>query len=303
MMSNAMIDQWMKELWHPENDGDSLFAIVDGCKTGDFLASLVNNDQICCPLTTCSGNEEFYKTLPWLVEINPEEDLLSELLENYGKGWGIFIRSEAKFEEIAEHFAPLSTALLPNGRSTWLRYYEPCFFRSLVRYSGEDNLQRLYGDKIKIFYAENPRETILESFLAPDHDKLTVKAKKYLSLSPEILERLDEARMDEIKRILGIRYMCDTPQSLLTAEKREQIELDLGDLVERASGYGINDLKSLNILADAARFWGLRFDEEKPEAREILTDTGIQGWARALFVKQLLRESTGADNEYSQRIV
>lgn len=297
MTQDTLIDQWIKELWDPENEEERLLAIVDGCKAGDLIMPLVHGGRASHPLATGSGNEEWYKALPWLFEMEPEDDLLRELLRNYGKGWAIFLRTEAALEKIAEHFTSLATAVLPNGNSTWFRYYEPCFFRAFAKYSGEDNLKRLYGDKVNVFYAENPRKAIFESFRPPDHGRIAVKPGNYLRLSPEILERLDDARMDELKRILGIRYMRDIPQDALTSESRTEIERNLGELVERAAGHGIKDIKSLSILAEVAGHWGMQFDEEIPEVREILTNPGIQGWARALFVKQLLEKSTGDNNE------
>lgn len=291
MTQNFSMDSLREELLHPKNEPGRLLAIVDGCRAGKWLSRLIGAGHPSFLLGLPGpGTTDVYRQLPWLLELDAEGRLLSDLLEQYGRGWGIFLRSEAKPEEVAGHFTTLSTAVLPDGQTTWFRYYEPCFFRSFARFAGEDNLKRLYGDTIRSFYAENPRKMNFESFRPPEPCGFAVKSGHYLVLSPELLERLDEARMDELKRILTLQYLSGE-ETVPDDRETALLEAHIEELVERASRYGLEDLASLSVMVDAAKYWGWDFDVTEPRVKTVLNDKGAAGWTRCRVIGNLLEKS------------
>lgn len=268
----------------------SLLAVMDACKVYDLIQRLMKSNIVSYPLQTDGSGLEMQKELPWLVELSTDE-ALDSLSEHYGEGSFIFLHSRSDYWDVFEHLAFMTTAVLPDGRATWLRYYEPCFLRALVSQPDAMNGIRLYGDRVLAYFAENPREQSFERFEPLPEFARKVPPNTRLVLTPSLLERLDDARMGELKRLLAAHYLG-------SSESSGQLELDelesrLGELVERSSDYSIDDLKSLRIMTDAARFWGWDFDLRHPKAVAALHDQGSPGWMRAAYIKNLLHAEQG----------
>lgn len=123
----------------------SVFALVDGAQDDRVFALLraEGND------TRCLYGSELPRALatvaPYLVALgdHPFAGYFARL--GRGKNWGVMLRSSASMDDLAEHFASMIRARLPEGREVLFRYYDPRVLRAYLPTCTSEELDQVFG--------------------------------------------------------------------------------------------------------------------------------------------------------------
>ena len=109
------------------------YAIVD-CAQDPRLVDLVRT----CSSHLClfKGKDlapEILAAAPWLVRINPAEELLP-VWQKHGQAanWGMMVLSAAPIDQLQRHFRRFLQAKLPDGTIALFRFYDPRVFNTYM---------------------------------------------------------------------------------------------------------------------------------------------------------------------------
>lgn len=89
---------------------------------------------------------------PYLVELPPDGATLPGLLAHYGDSWGLFVTSDASYEELLEHFRDLLWADTPDGTMLF-RFYDPRVLNLFLPTCSFEQARRFFGP-VNAFFAE-----------------------------------------------------------------------------------------------------------------------------------------------------
>ncbi len=142
---NGIIRRALSQIKVPEAPG-SVFALVDGAQ-----------DERVHPLLTADGNDyrclygtdlphALAVTAPYVVALSSQHPF-SGWFARYGRGhnWGVMLRSAAPIDALAEHFAGMIRARLPEGREVLFRFYDPRVLRAYLPTCTSDELDAIFG--------------------------------------------------------------------------------------------------------------------------------------------------------------
>lgn len=124
----------------------SVYALVDGAQ-----------DDRVYPLLTARGNDWrcLYGTdlprvlaavAPYLTSLSADYPF-SGYFARYGRGhnWGVMLRSSSGMDTLAEHFAGMIRARLPEGREVLFRFYDPRVLRAFLPTCNTAELDEVFG--------------------------------------------------------------------------------------------------------------------------------------------------------------
>lgn len=124
----------------------SVYALVDGAQ-----------DDRVYPLLTAEGNDWrcLYGTglpralatvAPYIASLS-EDYPFSGYFARYGRSnnWGVMLRSPAGMDDLAEHFAGMIRARLPEGREVLFRFYDPRVLRAFLPTCTAEELSSVFG--------------------------------------------------------------------------------------------------------------------------------------------------------------
>lgn len=89
---------------------------------------------------------ELARVGPWLVPM-PPDSTFGAMFASTGRNraWGVVVRSEADRTAVAEHFAGLLRAMLPDGRAVLFRFYDPRVLRAYLPTCTKGELAQVFG--------------------------------------------------------------------------------------------------------------------------------------------------------------
>ncbi len=123
----------------------SVFALVDGAQDDRVFALLrgEGNDYRC--LYGSELPRALATVAPYLVALgdHPFAGYFARL--GRGNNWGVMLRSSASMDDLAEHFASMIRARLPEGREVLFRYYDPRVLRAYLGTCTSDELDQVFG--------------------------------------------------------------------------------------------------------------------------------------------------------------
>lgn len=142
---NGIIRRALSQIKVPEAAG-SVYGLVDGAQ-----------DERVHPLLTADGNDWrcLYGTdlpralavvAPYVVGLSSHHPFAG-WFARYGRGhnWGVMLRSAAPIDELAEHFAGMIRARLPEGREVLFRFYDPRVLRAYLPTCTKEELDAAFG--------------------------------------------------------------------------------------------------------------------------------------------------------------
>lgn len=142
---NGIIRRALSQIKVPEQPS-AVYALVDGAQDDRVHALLraEGNDWRCLygtdlprPLATVA---------PYLVALGSHHPF-SGYFARLGRGhnWGVMLRSSASMDDLAEHFASMIRARLPEGREVLFRFYDPRVLRAYLPTCTRDELDQVFG--------------------------------------------------------------------------------------------------------------------------------------------------------------
>ncbi|MEM9460763.1 MAG: DUF4123 domain-containing protein [Myxococcota bacterium] len=124
----------------------SVYALVDGAQDERVhaLLSAEGNDWRCLYGTDLP--RALAVVAPYLTALGAHHPF-SGYFARLGRGhnWGVMLRSTASMDELAEHFAGLIRARLPEGRDVLFRFYDPRVLRVYLPTCTPDELDEFFG--------------------------------------------------------------------------------------------------------------------------------------------------------------
>jgi hypothetical protein len=138
-------------------------AVLDGAAIPDLLRMIEEHQ----PLHVCldrgaDGHPELAETAPYLVRLEAGTPITEWVLtESIGKHWGIFaITSEqTSFIELRKHFRGMLRANLPDGESTFFRYYDPRICNIFLPTGDKIQLRDFFGQVTQYLAEEISEQT------------------------------------------------------------------------------------------------------------------------------------------------
>ena len=93
------------------------------------------------------GNEEILPSVAPFLFTYPYNDEFSDLIltEGWGNSWGLWLESEAEFEELYKHFRRFLTVRTEEGQDLYFRFYDPRVLRIFLPTCDIDQLRAFFG--------------------------------------------------------------------------------------------------------------------------------------------------------------
>lgn len=142
---NGIIRRALSQIKVAEAPG-SVYGLVDSAQ-----------DERVYPLLTAEGNDwrclygaDLPRALavvaPYIAGLSSHHPFAG-WFARYGRGnnWGVMLRSSAPIDELAEHFASMIRARLPDGHEVLFRFYDPRVLRAYLPTCTKDELDAVFG--------------------------------------------------------------------------------------------------------------------------------------------------------------
>ena len=124
----------------------SIYALVDGAQDERVhrLLQMDGNDWRC--LYGPELPRPLAEVAPYLVGFGSHRPFSAQFAR-YGRNhnWGVLLRSSVVIDDIAEHFAGMIRARLPDEREVLFRFYDPRVLRAYLPTCTPAELERMYG--------------------------------------------------------------------------------------------------------------------------------------------------------------
>lgn len=142
---NGIIRRALSQIKVPEASG-SVYALVDGAQDERVHALLKadGNDWRC--LYGSDLPRALAEVAPYVAGLSSHHPFAG-WFARYGRGhnWGVMLRSAVSIDELAEHFAAMIRARLPEGREVLFRFYDPRVLRAYLPTCTKDELDAVFG--------------------------------------------------------------------------------------------------------------------------------------------------------------
>lgn len=131
------------------------YFIADGAS----MSTLINEfaEYNATPYSIYLGMEE--ETIadvgPFLVDIEGNDSAMNWLLnEGKSQSWGIFLKTELKFDDLLAHLQSLIIVEDEDGKELYFRFYDPRVINNFLPTCDTPQLKQFFG-KVDFFVAEN----------------------------------------------------------------------------------------------------------------------------------------------------
>ena len=124
------------------------YAIVDAARVDEMPAMLfeLEADPEYRSLFFETPQEELIDVAPFLVKLEEGSAFFSWLLEEqWGNSWGVFLTSEADFEDVFVHLKGLMKVEAPNDERLFFRFYDPRVLRVFLPTCNTEELKQMFG--------------------------------------------------------------------------------------------------------------------------------------------------------------
>lgn len=116
------------------------YAVIDGAQDPRLLGLVEQCRNHVC-LISGELHPELAPALPWLVEVRPDEELITAWRsEGAGRNWGIALESPFDLLHVKLHLKKFLNAKLPDGTVAMFRFYDPRVLRTYLRAATPEEL-------------------------------------------------------------------------------------------------------------------------------------------------------------------
>ncbi len=295
-----------------EEDGGSLYAVLDAARSDEILTLLVEGQTQHESLYRGTEQEQYLASGPILAHPEQGGALLERLTSSgWGRSWGIWLTSAAPYERLLEHLRTLVFALVPTeqGKERLLfRFYDPRTLRPFLPGATAAELDSLFGpirrvlvesedaDAILVFdRAERPAELVASDRRGADDDGraaapeardegFVIRSEQAAALQRALQAQFENRAIRRLRKRLPKRTAALSPDEL-----RARVRAAIG----RARHYDIHvGAHVLRYLEHALRH-GEAFDGPEGWARPILTDRYLPGILKMDRVAERARAARG----------
>lgn len=141
----------------------STWAVLDAARDEQVYGYLARSDAKTHCLLSGDNAAELVDVAPYLVELSPGSAITNWVLSNWGKSWGIFIKTDRDADKLRKHLHQQTFVSDENGRDFYLRYYDPRVLVSLLPTFNTGDMEAFFGP-VSHYFAENHTADALLSF-------------------------------------------------------------------------------------------------------------------------------------------
>lgn len=144
-----------------ESSAQPLYALLDAGRDPDVLTLLYRYESRCRSLYEGESEATLGPSGPFLVELS-EAELLTEILRaGWGQSWGLFVTSNATFQELRRHFRTLLMVRRAKDQSElYFRFYDPRVLRVFLPTCSPEQVRAVFGP-VSAFFMEGADGTLL----------------------------------------------------------------------------------------------------------------------------------------------
>ncbi|MCA9653506.1 MAG: DUF4123 domain-containing protein [Myxococcales bacterium] len=142
---NGIIRRALSKIKVPETVS-SVYGLVDGAQDDKVVPLLKaeGNDWRC--LYGADLPRALAAVAPYLVALASHYPFAGYFArDGRGNNWGVMLRSDASIDDLAEHFASMIRARLPEGREVLFRFYDPRVLRAYLPTCSAEELDQVFG--------------------------------------------------------------------------------------------------------------------------------------------------------------
>jgi hypothetical protein len=130
-----------------KSQGPGLFALLDAGRDPEVLTVLYKHSCTCRSLYQGESEATLGPSGPYLVELGDDAALLSALVrKGWERSWGVFVASQASFEELRRHFRGLLMVRREKDKSElYFRFYDPRVLRAFLPTCSAEQVRPMFG--------------------------------------------------------------------------------------------------------------------------------------------------------------
>lgn len=154
-----------------------VYAVLDGASTPNLPQMLRQwtVESVC--LLRGELDPELARAAPYLAAMPPDSPFTDWVLnEGWGKHWGIFAISNAKFRTLRQHFRSFLMVYTPDRKPVFFRYYDPRVLRTYLPTCNARELRTVFGPVLR-YIAEDQDAAVLLKFWPDGEQCGTEKAQ------------------------------------------------------------------------------------------------------------------------------
>ena len=169
--NSAHVGSWMNKerhriadaLFTAVDEGESLYAILDGARTFDIPFRLRSAKVEYDSLYRGRSEEVLWHVAPYLVRCGPDSEFFHWVLEHgWGDSWGIFLTSRADLEDVRMHLRHFLLVQDEDGKQLYFRFYDPRVLRAFLPTCTPEETHQFFGPvRCYLIEAKEP-ETLLK---------------------------------------------------------------------------------------------------------------------------------------------
>lgn len=149
-------------------EGESLYAIVDGCVDFDFAATTNRNlSQPNRMLFKGAAAESMGEVAPYFIAVDIKSDFLLHWSQRLGKNVGVLFVSSGKVRDTFRHMREIFIVESESGQQYFFRYYDPRVLRTYLPTCKGKVATDFFGP-ITACFAEAESTLSLEKFYLAD---------------------------------------------------------------------------------------------------------------------------------------
>lgn len=153
----------------------NVYTVLDGASIPDIVQTLAtfNAEAIC--LYRGELDSELAQTAPYLVQLQPETELVDWVLSGIGHHWGIFAISKVNIREMRKHFRHFLMVNDPDNNPMYFRYYDPRVLMSYLPTCNQEELKQIFGPVEQYFIESEDGQTLEAFFNSPLNHTITTQ--------------------------------------------------------------------------------------------------------------------------------
>lgn len=230
-------------------------AILDAARWPGLLDYLSASGAEWLPAGRNIQNKDAFDVLPYIVKLSSHKDVTQRILDEFGRGKGIFIRLKGNPDivSLSVFVENICNVTMPFGKLAWMRIYDPIIFREFWSIASVDQKSLIAGQYIDTFFCEDYEKGELITFSPETSTTRNVNEK--LRISESQMDLLDELYAERFVKSLAMQIT----EKKLSLNSEEILIKNIKKSIDDAESFGIVEHEHIidYVICDAQHNWYL----------------------------------------------
>lgn len=141
---------------------EPLYAVLDAARSPEIFELLRKTGETRQSLYEGKPAQDFAAVAPYLARLTPSDTLLQSLVYGgWGQAWGIFLCTQAPFEDLRRHLRRFLKVATEDNRTLYFRFYDPRVLRVYLPTCTPQEAAQFFGP-VRAFLIEDeePRKLL-----------------------------------------------------------------------------------------------------------------------------------------------